>query len=149
MANDVAAPIRVLFVCTHNSARSQIAEALLRHAGGGRFDVASAGTEATGVNPFAIRVLAEQGIDWSGAESTTIERFVDQPFDYVITVCDQARESCPVFPGARTSLHWSVDDPSEIVGTDEVKLAAFRATERDISARLKSFIEAALRAADA
>ena len=143
----VADPIRVLFVCTHNSARSQIAEALLQHYGGSDFEVASAGTEATRVNPFAVRVLADAGIDWSRAESKTIDRFLDQQFDYVITVCDRAKATCPVFPGSENTLHWGLDDPSEVTGTDDVKRAAFRRTEMEVSARLRPFIEIALRAA--
>jgi arsenate reductase len=142
-----AAPIRVLFVCTHNSARSQIAEALLERYGGDDFEVDSAGTEATGVNPYAVRVLDELGIDWSGAQSKTIDRFLDQRFDYVITVCDRAKATCPVFPGSSNSLHWGLDDPSEVSGTDEEKLAAFRRTQTEVSARLRPFIEVALRAA--
>ena len=142
-----ADPIRVLFVCTHNSARSQIAEALLQRYGGSDFEVFSAGTEVTQVNPFARRVIEDAGIDWSGARSKSITEFLDQRFDYVITVCDRARATCPVFPGSTNTLHWGLDDPSEVEGTDEEKLAAFRRTETEISARLRPFIEVALRAA--
>jgi len=141
------APIRVLFVCTHNSARSQLAEALLKQYGGADFEVHSAGTEATRVNPYATRVLAEQGIDWSGARSKVIAEFLDQRFDYVITVCDRARETCPVFPGSTNTLHWGLDDPSDELGTDEERLAAFRRTAMEVSDRLRTFIDAALRAA--
>jgi arsenate reductase len=140
-------PIRVLFVCTHNSARSQIAEALLGRYGGADFEVASAGTEVSRVNPYAIRVLAELGIDWSAARSKPVTEFLDQHFDYVITVCDRARESCPVFPGSTNSLHWGLDDPSEVEGSDDDKLAAFRRTQVEVSARLRPFIEVAIRAA--
>ena len=140
-------PIRVLFVCTHNSARSQIAEALLREYGGADFEVHSAGTEVTWVNPYATRVLADLGIDWSGGRSKAITEFLDQRFDYVITVCDRARETCPVFPGSENTLHWGLDDPSEIDGTDAERLAAFRRTQLEISTRLRPFIEVALRAA--
>ena len=140
-------PIRVLFVCTHNSARSQIAEALLRDYGGADFEVFSAGTEVTHVNPFAIRVLSDLGIDTSGARSKSITEFLDQRFDYVITVCDRARTTCPVFPGSENTLHWGLDDPSEIEGTDAEKLAAFRRTQLEVSTRLRPFIEVALRAA--
>ena len=140
-------PIRVLFVCTHNSARSQLAEALLGRFGGADFDVHSAGTEATRVNPDAIRVLAEQGIDWSGATSKVIDQFLGERFDYVITVCDRARETCPVFPGSTNTLHWGLDDPSDVQGTDEERLGAFRRTAVEVSARLRPFIEVALRAA--
>jgi len=139
-------PIRVLFVCTHNAARSQIAEAMLGGLGGADFDVRSAGTQATQVNPFTIRALAEQGIDWSGARSKTISEFLDEPFDYVITVCDRARESCPVFPGGTQSLHWGLDDPSEARGSDDERLDAFRRTLVEVVARLRPFIETARRA---
>jgi arsenate reductase len=140
-------PIRVLFVCTHNSARSQIAEALLGRYGGADFEAYSAGTEATRVNPLAIEVLAESGIDWSGARSKVITEFLSQHFDYVITVCDRARQTCPVFPGSINTLHWGLDDPSDVQGTDEDRLAAFRRTEQEVAARLRPFIEIALRAA--
>lgn len=140
-------PIRVLFVCTHNSARSQIAEALLERFGGEDFEVHSAGTEATRVNPYAVRVLAEEGIDWSAARSKVITEFLDQRFDYVITVCDRARETCPVFPGSENTLHWGLDDPSEVEGTDEERLEAFRRTRAEVTTRLRPFIEMALRAA--
>jgi arsenate reductase len=140
-------PIRVLFVCTHNSARSQIAEALLQHDGGKDFEVQSAGTEATRVNPYAIRVLAEAGIDWSNARSKVITEFLDQRFDYVITVCDRARETCPFFPGSTNTLHWGLDDPSDVQGTDEERLAAFRRTAREVADRLGPLIEETLRAA--
>ena len=133
-----ARPIRVLFICTHNSARSQIAEALLGREPG--FEARSAGTEARRVNPLAIRALAEVGIDWSGARSKVLTEFLDQPFDYVITVCDNAREACPVFPGARRTLHWGLDDPSGVQGTDDEKLDAFRRTRGEVEARLAPFI---------
>ena len=140
--------IRVLFVCTHNSARSQIAEALLGQFGGTDFEARSAGTEATRVNPFAVKALAELGIDWSGARSKVITEFLDQRFEYVITVCDRARETCPVFPGSENTLHWGLDDPSEVTGTDEVRLAAFRRTAVELATRLRPFVEVALRAAN-
>lgn len=141
------APIRVLFVCTGNSARSQIAEALLAEYGGADFEVHSAGTEPKGVNPYTIRALAEAGIDWSGATSDAITDYLGQSFDYVITVCDRARETCPVFPGSTNSLHWGLDDPAEVDGTDEARLAAFRRTRLEVATRLRPFIEVALRAA--
>lgn len=145
--NTFVQPIRVLFLCTHNSARSQLAEALLGHYGGEAFLVRSAGTEETRVNPYAVRVLAEMGIDWSAARSKMLTEFTAQPWDYVITVCDRARQSCPVFPGAVNSLHWGLDDPSEVVGSDEDRLAAFRRTAAEVGVRLRPFIEIALRAA--
>ena len=134
-------PIRVLFVCTHNSARSQIAEALLAHHGGPAFEVHSAGTEQTRVNPYAVRVLAEQGIDWSGARSKLVTEFLGQAFDYVVTVCDRARETCPVLPGSRNTLHWSLDDPSGVEGTDDERMAAFRRTAAEVAERLRPFLE--------
>src|SRR5919198_3201305 len=104
---------RVLFLCTHNSARSQMAEGLLRHFGGGRFEAFSAGTEASHVRPLAIRAMNEIAIDISGQQSKTLDRFLGQRFDAVITVCDQANEACPVFFGARERLHWSFPDPAQ------------------------------------
>jgi arsenate reductase (thioredoxin) len=98
---------RVLFLCTHNSASSQMAEGLLRHLAGDRFEAMSAGTEATHVRPLAIRAMDEIGVDISGQESKTLERYLDEPIDYVITVCDDANEACPFFPGAQSRLHWS------------------------------------------
>lgn len=140
-------PIQVLFVCTHNSARSQIAEALLKRYGGEDFEVFSAGTVAGTVNPYTVRVLAEHGLDWSQATSKPVAPYLSRHFDYVITVCDRAREACPVFPGASNSLHWSLDDPAEVEGTDEQKLEAFRRTVLDVTLRLRPFVEVALRAA--
>jgi len=139
-------PIRVLFVCTGNSARSQIAEALLRDFGGADFETFSAGTEPKGVNPFAIRVLKEIDIDWSGAASKSVTEFIGLPFDYVITVCDRARQSCPVFPGSHNSLHWGLEDPAEVEGSDEHKLEAFRRTRTEVATRLRPFVELARRA---
>ena len=140
-------PIRVLFVCTGNSARSQIAEALLEHFGGADFAVDSAGTDPKGVNPFSVAVLAEVGIDWSAATSKALESFLGQPFDYVITVCDRARQACPVFPGSGNSLHWGLEDPAEVEGSDDEKLAAFRRTRQELTQRLRPFIEIARRTA--
>jgi arsenate reductase len=139
-------PIRVLFVCTGNSARSQIAEALLRDFGGPEFEVFSAGTEPKGVNPCTIRVLAEVDIDWSGARAKSVTEFLGQPFDYVITVCDRARQSCPVFPSNHNSMHWGLDDPAEVEGADERKLEAFRRTRIEVATRLRPFVELARRA---
>lgn len=139
-------PIRVLFVCTGNSARSQMAEAMLMAFGKGDFEAFSAGTEPRGVNPYAIRVLADVGIDWSGARSKSVTEFLDQPFDYVVTVCDRARRACPVFPGEHNSLHWGLEDPAEVEGSDEEKLAAFRRTQQEIATRLRPFVELARRA---
>jgi arsenate reductase len=144
--DDVTEPIRVLFVCTGNSARSQIAEALLRDFGGGEFEVNSAGTEPGLVNPYSVRVLDEIGIDWSGARSKSVTEFIGRQFDYVITVCDRARQTCPVFPGNHNTLHWGLDDPAEVEGTDEQKLEAFRRTRTELATRLRPFVELARRA---
>ncbi|MGH2465427.1 MAG: MerR family transcriptional regulator [Candidatus Limnocylindrales bacterium] len=140
-------PIRVLFVCTGNSARSQMAEALLERIGGPDFDAVSAGTIPRGVNPFALRVLSEAGIDWSGARSKSVDEFIGEPFDYVITVCDRARQSCPVFPGQYNSLHWGLDDPADVEGTESEKLAAFQRTYLELGQRIRPFVEVALAAA--
>jgi len=142
-------PIRVLFVCTGNSARSQIAEAMLREVGGAEFQAFSAGTEPKGVNPFSVLVLGEIGIDWSGARSKSVTEFLGRPFDYVITVCDRARQTCPVFPGRHSSLHWDLVDPAEVEGTDEERLEAFRQTRAEVAKRLRPFVELARRAGSA
>jgi arsenate reductase len=138
-------PIRVLFVCTGNSARSQLGEALLGLIGGADFEARSAGTEPNGVNPYTVRVLSERGIDWSMARSKSVTGFLDERWDYVITVCDRARKTCPVFPGEHNSLHWGLDDPAEVEGPDEVRLAAFRATQMELVIRLRLFVELARR----
>ena len=127
----------MLFLCTHNSARSQMAEGLLRNLGGDRFEAISAGTEATQVRPLAIRAMAELGIDISGQESKTLDRYLNQPFDAVITVCDQANEACPVFFGARQRLHWSFPDPSKASGTEDQQLAVYRQVRDAIRERIE------------
>ena len=129
---------RVLFLCTHNSARSQMAEGLLRALGGGRFEPFSAGTEATRVRPLAIRAMAELGIDISDQHSKTLDRYRDQPFDTVITVCDQANETCPVFPGARARRHWSFPDPSQALGDEDQQLSVYREVRDGIRERIES-----------
>jgi arsenate reductase len=123
-----------------------MAEALIRKHGRDDFEVESAGTEPKGVNPLTERVLDEAGIDHSWARSKSVTEFLDQPFDYVITVCDQARESCPVFPGANQTLHWGYDDPAAVEGSDEERLAAFRSTLTMMATRIQSFIILAKRA---
>lgn len=134
---------RVLFLCTHNSARSQMAEGLLRHLGSDRFAAFSAGTEATHVRPLAIQAMAELGIDIAGQESKTLDRYLGQPFDAVITVCDDANEACPVFPGARRRLHWSLPDPSRATGSEEAQLAVYRRVRDEIRARIERELLAA------
>jgi arsenate reductase len=135
-----ADPIRVLFVCTGNSARSQMAEALLSREGGADFEAFSAGTEPAGVNPLTVRVLDEIGIDWSQALSKSVGEFLGRPFDYVVTVCDRARRACPYFPGEGERLHWDLEDPAAVEGTDAEKLDAFRRTRSEIAERLTPFI---------
>jgi arsenate reductase len=119
---------------------------LLRELGGADFEASSAGTEPTDVNAYAIRVLDEVGIDWSGARSKSVREMAGQSFDYVITVCDRARQTCPVFPGVHNTLHWGLDDPAEVEGTNEVKLEAFRRTRVEVATRVRPFIELARRA---
>jgi arsenate reductase len=131
---------RVLFLCTHNSARSQMAEGLLRHMAGDRFEVASAGTERTRVHPLAIAAMRELGIDLAGHASKTLDAFTGERFDHVITVCDRANESCPIFPGATERLHWGFDDPSAATGSDAERLAAFRTVRDAIRERLGDFL---------
>ncbi len=141
-----ARPIRVLFVCTGNSCRSIMAEALLRRHGGPDFDVHSAGTDPKGLNPRTMRLLADAGIDASWARSKSVDEYLGQPFDYVITVCDQARQVCPVFPGAQESLHWGYEDPAEATGTEDEIMAVYRRTYTLIGERINQFIPLALRA---
>jgi arsenate reductase len=131
---------RVLFLCTHNSARSQMAEGFLRHLAGDRFEVASAGTEARGVNPLAVRVMAERGVDISGQTSKTLDRFLGERWEHVVTVCDGANEACPVFPRAGARLHWSFDDPSAARGIEPERLAVFRRVRDAIEARIVDWL---------
>jgi arsenate reductase len=131
---------RVLVLCTHNSARSQMAEGLLRALAPDRFEVASAGTQATRVHPLAIRAMDELGIDLGGHTSKTLDRFLAEPWDYVITVCDTANERCPVFPGAAMRLHWGFDDPSAARGSEEERLAEFRRVRDAIATRLRCWL---------
>ena len=131
---------RVLVLCTHNSARSQMAEGLLRALAPDRFEVASAGTEATRVHPLTIRAMDELGIDLGSHTSKTLDRFLAEPWDHVITVCDTANERCPVFPGAAMRLHWGFDDPSAARGTEEERLAEFRRVRDAIATRLRSWL---------
>ncbi len=129
---------RVLFICTHNFARSQIAEGLLRHLGNERFEVFSAGTEATLVRPMAIQAMAEQGIDISHQQSKKLDRYLDEPFDDVITVCDTAAEACPVFPGATRRRHWSFEDPSKATGSETEQLGVYRQVRDEIRSRIEN-----------
>ena len=132
---------RVLILCTGNAARSQMAEGLLRFDGGESFEVASAGTHPSYVREAAIAVMKELGIDISGHRSKSVEEFVDQSFDYVITVCDNAKESCPIFPGSPVRIHWSIADPVFAPGDEQAKLVAFRKARDELRYHLKHFIE--------
>jgi arsenate reductase (thioredoxin) len=136
-------PVRVLILCTHNSARSQMAEALLRSYGNGRFQVQSAGSEVTRVNPLAIDAMNEVGIDISGARSKHMNEFVDQEFDFVITVCDSAAEACPMFPGPARRIHWSFPDPSAAAGGDDEQLATFREVRDAIAQQIHKWVNEA------
>lgn len=129
-------PLRVLFLCTHNSARSQMAEGLLRRLGGPSFEVQSAGTTPRQIRPEAIKVMAELGIDVSGHASKDVADLQGERFDLVVTVCDTAKESCPIFPGAPRSVHWSIEDPSAEAGDAPARLAAFRRARDDLKDRI-------------
>jgi arsenate reductase len=134
---------QVLILCTGNSARSQMAEGLLRHDGGDAFAVASAGIDPSFVRPEAVEVMREIGIDISSHRSKSVEEFIGQPFDYVITVCDNANQQCPIFPAATQRTHWSIKDPAAIAGDHEIRLGAFRLARDELRKRLGGFIAAA------
>ena len=130
-------PLRILFLCTGNSARSQIAEAILTRKARDRFVVASAGSKpASRVNPLTVSVLREFGIDWAGHTPKAIDSVIDDPWDLVITVCDRAKETCPVFPSRPAFAHWGMPDPAEVVGIEDVRLQAFRDTVHYLSRRI-------------
>jgi arsenate reductase (thioredoxin) len=130
-------PRSVLFLCTGNSARSQIAEALMNKKANGKFVASSAGSRpAARVNPFAIQALKAIGIDWAGHEPRSVDNFAGQHFDFVITVCDNAKEACPIFPGHPIHAHWGMEDPAEVAGTDAEKAHAFAAALVLISRRI-------------
>jgi len=131
---------RVLILCTGNSARSQMAEGLLGHLAGDRCEVASAGVSPTQVRPEAITVMREIGIDISQHRSKSVDEFSGQEFDYVITVCDNANEQCPIFPGKTERIHWSFDDPAAAEGDEQARLAVFRRVRDEILDRLQIFV---------
>ena len=133
-------PIRVLILCTGNSARSQMAEGLLRELGGDSFEVASAGISPTQVRKEAIEAMKEIGIDISRHYSKDVDRFVADSFDYVITVCDNANERCPVFPGKAKRIHWSFEDPAQVEGDEGARLRAFRKIRDEIKTELETFL---------
>jgi len=131
---------RVLILCTGNSARSQMAEGILRHNGGDAFEVESAGMRPGNVRPEAIQAMWEIGIDISGHRSKSVDEFLGQEFDYVITVCDNANESCPVFPGRTERIHWGFEDPATVEGDESARLAVFRRVRDEIREKLAGFI---------
>ncbi len=133
-------PVRVLFVCWGNSARSILGEALMRHLGGDRVEVHSAGIEPRGINPLTLRVLEEAGVPTAGLRSKSVEEYLGQRFDYVITVCDDARGACPVFPGVAESMHWGYPDPARVEGTEAERLAAFRAVFTGLGSRIHQLL---------
>ena len=136
-----AGKVRVLILCTGNSARSQMAEGLLRHDAGNVYEVFSAGTKPSHVRPEAIAVMQEVGIDISGHRSKSVDEFVGRDFGYVITVCDNAKESCPVFPAKTKRVHWSIEDPAAVHGPEEERLKAFRRARDELRARLQAFAQ--------
>jgi arsenate reductase len=129
---------RVLVLCTGNSARSQMAEGLLRDMAGDRFEVHSAGVDPSFVRPEAIAAMREVGIDISNQRSKSVDEFAGQQFDYVLTVCDNANQQCPMFPGKSERIHWSIADPASVSGDDETRLAAFRSVRDELRKRLKA-----------
>lgn len=129
---------KVLFLCTGNSARSQMAEGYLRHVAGDRFEPLSAGVEPKGLNPLSVEVMHEIGIDISHQTSKGLDQFLGQKIPYVITVCDNAKQRCPIFPQANRLLHWSLEDPAEAVGSHDEKIAVFRRVRDEIEQRIES-----------
>ncbi|MCM8789554.1 MAG: arsenate reductase ArsC [Candidatus Omnitrophica bacterium] len=131
---------KVLFLCTGNSARSQMAEGFLRNMGEDKFEVFSAGLKPTDVNPLAIKVMAEIGVDISQHRSKSAMEFIGQKFDYVITVCDNAKQTCPVFPGKYKEIHWGLEDPAAAQGNEEERLAVFRRVRDEIKENISTFL---------
>ena len=132
---------KVLFICTGNSCRSQMAEGFLRNIAGDAFEVFSAGTDPQGLNPNAVRVMREKGVDISGQSSKGVKPFLGGHFPYVITVCDQANERCPIFPGVIKRLHWSFEDPARTSGTEEQGLAVFRRVRDEVESYVRRFVD--------
>ena len=132
---------KVMFLCSGNSARSQMAEGWLRHLAGDRFDVVSAGTEPSSVNPLAVAVMRERGVDISAQTSKAVGQFLGDSFAYLITVCDNAREKCPIFPGAVKRIHWPLDDPAAAAGSDAERRAVFRRVRDEIETRMRAWLQ--------
>jgi arsenate reductase (thioredoxin) len=139
LGEGVGGATRVLFVCVGNSARSIMAEALLRSIGGDAFEVHSAGSAPKGINPLTLRTLASANLPTDGLSSKGLDQYLGQRFDYVITLCDEAQEACPVFPGVQDALHWSYDDPAAAEGSDDARLAAFQRVFRQLGERIRTF----------
>lgn len=133
--------LRVLILCTGNSARSQMAEGLLRELAGDKMDVFSAGTHPSVVNPLAIQAMQERGIDISHHRSKSVNEFLNSPFDFVITVCDNAAERCPIFPGPAKRIHWSFPDPAAAQGSEEQRLQVFRTVRNEIEGQSRKWLE--------
>jgi len=132
---------RILVLCTGNSCRSQMAEGFLRQMAHDRFEIFSAGVKATQVNPFAIKVMDEIGIDISSHRSKSVTEFLGQVFDYIITVCDNAKQTCPMFPGQYEKMHWDIEDPADAKGSEEEKLNFFRKIRDEIKDRCLNFLK--------
>jgi arsenate reductase len=130
---------RILFLCTGNSCRSKMAEGWARFLGKGNVEAFSAGTQPKPIHPLAIKAMAEVGVDISGQASKPMDQFVGEPFDFVITVCDRAKEACPVWPGAREHIHWSLDDPAEATGTEAQRLVVFRRVRDEMREHVRLF----------
>jgi arsenate reductase len=139
---------KLLFLCTGNSCRSQMAEGFLRSIAGDRFDAASAGTRPAGLNPAAVAAMKEIGIDISNHRSKDVSEFDGQRFDAVITVCDRAQEACPVFPGAKMMLHWSLEDPAEAQGSEAERMSVFRRVRDELGNRIRDFVAGQTEAKD-
>jgi len=139
----MANPKRVLFLCTANSARSQMAEGLMKSLGSGKWDVRSGGTFSSFVHPLAIRVMEEIGIDISQHKSKSMNPFLNEVFDYIITLCDEAADSCPAFPGGGKRIHWPLEDPAAALGSMEERLAVFRRIRGEIKRKIDEFLESA------
>jgi ArsR family transcriptional regulator, arsenate/arsenite/antimonite-responsive transcriptional repressor / arsenate reductase (thioredoxin) len=139
-ASDDLSRLRLLFLCTHNSARSRMAEAFARKSGSSLIEAVSAGSHPAHIHPLTVQVMSEHGIDVAHQRPRHVDEVLAEPFDYVITVCDRAREICPVFPNSPREVHWSIPDPSSVEGTYEEQLQVFRATAREIEKRMEFFL---------
>jgi len=136
---------KVLFLCTGNSCRSQMAEGLLRSRVGDRFEAVSAGTRPAGLNSLAVRAMADTGIDISSQQSKHVDSLADEQFTHVITVCDNARQACPTFPGTTQTLHWSFEDPADAQGSDEERMKVFTRVRNEIDEHVNEFVRSQTR----